>query len=148
MNILSKLEKTSTKRKKRLGRGTSSGKGAKSGRGTSRHQTAREDIPLHFEGGQNRMIKRYPLLRGKGRNKSKIERKPILIKLGQLNSFKEGTVVNIEALIKNNLIDKFESKQGIKIVANGKINVSLKIELPVTKSAKKMIEKAGGQVGI
>lgn len=74
-NFLSSLPKTASPRKKRLGRGLGSGSGAKSGRGTTRHQKARENIPLHFEGGQGRMVKRFPLLRGKGRNKSRINDK-------------------------------------------------------------------------
>ena len=51
-----------------------SGSGAKSGRGTTRHQAARESIPLAFEGGQGRMVKRFPLLRGKNRNNAIKER--------------------------------------------------------------------------
>lgn len=74
-NFLSNLPKIVDKKKKRLGRGLGSGKGAKSGRGTTRHQKAREDIPLHFEGGQGRMVKKFPLLRGKGKNKPKISDK-------------------------------------------------------------------------
>jgi len=70
IDFLSNLPKIVFGRKKRLGRGLGSGKGSKSGRGTTRHQKAREKIPLHFEGGQGRMVKRFPLLRGKGRNKS------------------------------------------------------------------------------
>ena len=49
------------KKKKRLGRGLGSGAGAKSGRGTTRHQRSRESIPLHFEGGQNKITKKFPL---------------------------------------------------------------------------------------
>lgn len=74
-HFLSNLPKIVTKKKKRLGRGLGSGKGAKSGRGTTRHQKARESIPLHFEGGQARIVKKYPLLRGKGKNKPKIRPK-------------------------------------------------------------------------
>ena len=74
-NFLSTLPKIVARRKKRLGRGLGSGKGAKSGRGTTRHQKARESIPLHFEGGQGRMVKKFPLLRGKGKNKSKLSDK-------------------------------------------------------------------------
>ncbi len=74
-NFLSFLPKVTKKNKKRLGRGLGSGKGAKSGRGITRHQKAREDIPLHFEGGQGRIVKKFPLLRGKGKNKPLISKK-------------------------------------------------------------------------
>lgn len=75
IDFLSHLPKIVFGRKKRLGRGLGSGRGSKSGRGTTRHQKAREKIPLHFEGGQGRMVKRFPLLRGKGKNKSIISKK-------------------------------------------------------------------------
>jgi len=70
-SFLSNLPKLLERAKKRVGRGLGSGKGAKSGRGITRHQKARESIPLFFEGGQGRIIKKFPLLRGKGRNKPK-----------------------------------------------------------------------------
>jgi len=73
--FLSFLPNLVKKRKKRVGRGLGSGKGAKSGRGTTRHQKAREAIPIYFEGGQGRVIKKFPLLRGKGRNKPKKNKK-------------------------------------------------------------------------
>lgn len=66
---LSNLPKIIVSKKKRLGRGAGSGVGGKSGRGTTRHQAAREKIKIWFEGGQNRMIKKFPLLRGKGKMK-------------------------------------------------------------------------------
>lgn len=69
MITLSTLPQIVSGRKKRLGRGLGSGVGAKSGRGTTRHQKAREKISVGFEGGQNRLIKKFPLLRGKGKNK-------------------------------------------------------------------------------
>ncbi len=59
MNFLSKLPKTAGADKKRLGRGWGSGQGAKSGRGTTRHQGSRENIPLHFEGGQGKLTKKF-----------------------------------------------------------------------------------------
>ena len=74
-NLLSNLPKIVKKRKKRVGRGYGSGIGAKSGRGMTRHQAARENIPIHFEGGQNRLVKGMPLLRGKGKNKSIVNKK-------------------------------------------------------------------------
>lgn len=145
MNTLSSLTTTVQKRKKRLGRGAGSGKGAKSGRGTTRHQKTRTDIPLHFEGGQNRMVKRFPLLRGKGRNKA-VAAKPVLISLTQLDTFEKGEVVNLESLLNKGMIVKSEALRGAKVVANGELKTALTVELLVSQSAQKHIENAGGTV--
>jgi large subunit ribosomal protein L15 len=119
MNIsLSSLPTVVGNRKKRLGRGAGSGKGAKSGRGTTRHQAAREKIPLHFEGGQGRFIKRFPLLRGKGKNKS-IQIRPVTVYLDQLNKLEENTVVNKEILIAEKLIDVNDAQ--VKVLVRGKL---------------------------
>jgi large subunit ribosomal protein L15 len=144
MNILSQLEKTVDKRKKRKGRGIGSGSGVKSGRGTTRHQKARTTIPLHFEGGQNRMVKRFPLLRGKAKNKS-VHPKPIVITLTKLERFEANVTVDMNALIEKKLITGSKD-QKVKVVATGELTKSLTIALPVSESAKKMIEKAGGKV--
>lgn len=146
-NFLSNLPKIVAKAKKRVGRGLGSGRGAKSGRGTTRHQKARESIPLHFEGGQARMVKKFPLLRGKGRNKS-IEEKPFIIDLKSLNVFKDDEVVDIESLFKQGLIDVETKKLGVKILGNGKLEKKLKVKVHVSKSVKAAIEKAGGTVMI
>lgn len=147
MNILSQLPKIVYKKKKRLGRGLGSGKGAKSGRGTTRHQKAREDIPLYFEGGQGKIIKKFPLLRGKEKNKS-LKKKPEVIKLEKLNQLKENTVVDIDELFKNGLITKKGKIYGVKILANGQLNKKLIVKIPVSKAAKKKIEAIGGKVEI
>lgn len=78
--ILSKLPKIVKKRKKRVGRGPGSGVGAKSGRGVTRHQKAREKIKIWFEGGQNRLIKKFPLLRGKGKLKPRKKIRRTIVK--------------------------------------------------------------------
>lgn len=147
MNILSQLPKIVYKKKKRLGRGLGSGKGAKSGRGTTRHQKAREDIPLYFEGGQGKIIKKFPLLRGKEKNKP-LKKKPEVIKLEKLNQLKENTVVDIDELFKNGLITKKGKIYGVKILANGQLNKKLIVKIPVSKAAKKKIEAIGGKVEI
>lgn len=146
-NYLSNLAKIVDNKKKRLGRGLGSGKGAKTGRGTTRHQKARESIPLAFEGGQARMIKRFPLLRGKGRNKSKNQR-PTIIKLHELNIFKDGDIIDIDVLLKKKLIDDKTKRSGVKILNGGKFEKKLTVKLPVSKSSKKLIEKLGGKVTI
>ncbi len=143
--ILSELPKIVDKKAKRLGRGLGGGKGSKSGRGTTRHQKARTDIPLHFEGGQAKLVKKYPLLRGKGKNKS-IKTKPFIIDFEILNKFKDGDVVDLIKLSEKGFFKNKHKAQRVKVLANGKLEKKLTIKLPVSKAAKAIIEKAGGKV--
>jgi large subunit ribosomal protein L15 len=146
MNItLSSLHKTVDSRKKRLGRGLGSGKGAKSGKGTTRHQAARENIPLHFEGGQGRMVKKYPLLRGKGKNKS-VRQKPMIVNLTDLNSFADGATVDVAALRTKGIIQSKERTIKVKVLLQGELKRKLQVKLPVSRAVKDLIEKAGGNV--
>ena len=144
-NFLSNLPKITSQKKKRLGRGLSSGKGSKSGRGTTRHQKARESIPLHFEGGQGRIVKKFPLLRGKGKNNS-VKEKSFIIDLEKLNILPDNTVVDRATLIKEKIITKGKENLPIKILANGQLKKKLVIKLPVSKKVKEAVEKLGGQV--
>ncbi len=143
MKILSTLPKISRRSKKRLGRGIGSGKGSKSGRGITRHQKSRTKIPLHFEGGQARLVKKYPLLRGKGKNKS-VAQDTRIIDLEMLNKFKDGSSVDRASLLQMKLID--ENSGPLKILANGQLKKKLTVKLPVSQAAKKQIEAAGGKV--
>lgn len=143
--LLSSLPSIVASAKKRVGRGLGSGRGSKSGRGTTRHQSARETIPLHFEGGQVRMVKRYPLLRGKGHNKS-ILTKTLALNIGSLNVFKDGEEVTIETLHKHGLIRQLGNYQRIKLLGKGTLEKKLTIKILVSQSAKKIVEKAGGNV--
>ncbi|EKE15224.1 MAG: 50S ribosomal protein L15 [uncultured bacterium] len=144
-NFLSNLSKVNIKKKKRLGRGLGSGKGSKSGRGTTRHQKARESIPLHFEGGQGRIVKKFPLLRGKGKNNS-IKEKTFVIDIEALNKLADNSIVSRETLIKENIITNGKEKMLIKILANGELKKKLIIKLPVSKKVKDVVEKLGGLV--
>ncbi len=144
-NFLSNLPQVNIKKKKRLGRGLGSGKGSKSGRGTTRHQKARESVPLHFEGGQGRIVKKYPLLRGKGKNNS-INAKAFVIDLETLNKLAENSIVSRETLIKENIITNGNEKLPIKILANGQLKKKLIIKLPVSKKVKEAVEKLGGTI--
>jgi len=143
-NLLSFLPKITSKKNKRRGRGLGSNKGAKSGRGTTRHQKARQNIPLHFEGGQAKMVKKFPLLRGKGRNKS-VKTKPFILTLEDLNKFEDNDTVTIEALIKKNIIDSHAKIKGVKVLNKGKLVKKLNVQIKTSKSVKKMIEDLGGQ---
>ena len=146
-SFLSALPTLVARAKKRLGRGIGSGRGVKSGRGTTRHQKARSTIPLHFQGGQGRLVKRFPLLRGKGRNYSRKDYKYVIYS-DQLNVFEDGTTVDIEALFKANLIEAGSKSPIVKLIKKGDITKKLTVALPVTQSVKAMIEKAGGTVRV
>lgn len=143
MNLHS-LSKTVDKKKKRLGRGAGSGRGQKSGRGTTRHQTAREKVPLAFEGGQGRFVKRFPLLRGKGKNKS--IKKVLEVRTSTLNMFEEASVVNNEALVKAGIMNVKDMKKPVKVILNGELTKKLTVAIPVTAGARKAIEQLGGTV--
>ena len=144
---LSSLPKIKTRKKKRVGRGLGSGRGAKSGRGTTRHQKAREDIPIHFEGGQLRMVKKFPLLRGKGRNKP-VSPKPLIVNLSDLEKFNQGEEVSLEKLVEKGIVDDKAYRVGVKVLANGKLRKKLTVKVPTSEKAKSIIESIGGKVVI
>ena len=130
------------RRKKRLGRGHGSGKVKTSGRGT-KGQKSRDGIHIGFEGGQSQLIKRLPLLRGKGRNGSQ-SGKAYPLSVEKLNGIPAGTTVTLETLKKYHMIDMAVSR--VKILGSGKVTVKLTISVPCSKSAVSAIEKAGGNV--
>ncbi|HCM82424.1 MAG: 50S ribosomal protein L15 [Candidatus Gottesmanbacteria bacterium GW2011_GWA2_44_17] len=130
------------KRKKRLGRGHGSGKVKTSGRGT-KGQNARGKVHFGFEGGQLPLTRRLPFLRGKSKNKS-IQKKSRVIEVSKLQIFSKNADVTQHTLKEKGLLKKDESA---KILA-GKIPlaVPLCVSVPVSKSARKIIEAAGGTV--
>lgn len=144
-SILTSLKSIVGKSKKVRGRGLGSGRGAKSGRGTTRHQKARENIPLGFEGGQGRLVKRFPLLRGKGRNRAR-KYNVYVFYTKDLNRFADGDIIDMEKLKSLDLVHKTVRAPKIKIIANGEVNKKLTVRLTVSPAAKSAIEKAGGTV--
>ncbi|MGI6278402.1 MAG: uL15m family ribosomal protein [Patescibacteria group bacterium] len=146
--VLSHLPKTTVSSAKRVGRGYGSGKGGHTvGRG-AKGLKARSKRHLLFEGRkvQKSLLRRIPLLPGKGKLKSHQD-KPIIISLDQLNVFRARSVVDQEKLIKKGLVDSKEAqKSGVKVLAKGKIEKVIKVALPVSAGAKKAIKKAGGEV--
>jgi large subunit ribosomal protein L15 len=139
---LSTLIKVKGKTKKRIGRGIGTGKGKTSARGM-KGQKARGKIPLRFTGGVA-LYRKLPLKRGQGN--PKLSQSPKIIKLSILNLFNKGEVVDIDQLVKLKIINEHESRRGVKILNVGKIDKSLVLKLPVSKSVKESIEKSGGKV--
>lgn len=131
------------KRKKRIGRGLGSGKGKTSGRG-SKGQKARGKIKSGFTGGGMPFYKKLPLRRGLRNRKIPIKQK--IINLKQLEIFAAKTVVDLDSLFKAKLLTEKELKKGIKILGSGEIKKALSVKLPVSKSARQKLEKAGGKI--
>ena len=142
-----KLPKVVTKRSKRKGRGYGSGKGGHtSGRG-QKGQKSRSKIGVLFEGVKMKksFIKRLPLKRGKGRFSS--GKKPLIVNLHLLNLLPSGSKVDVDLLIKHGIVDAKDAKDvGVKLLGDGDIKKKLSVTLPISKSAAKKIEKAGGKV--
>ena len=137
---------TGSRRKKmRKGRGIAAGQGASCGFGM-RGQKSRSGRPTRpgFEGGQMPLYRRVP----------KLKHFPIVnqknftvLNVSSLNDLKEGTVVNLDSLVKEGILTK--PKNPLKILGNGKLEVKLTVQAAAfTTSAKKKIEEIGGKCEI
>ncbi len=134
--------KGSRRKKMRKGRGIAAGQGASCGFGM-RGQKSRSGRPTRpgFEGGQMPLYRRVP----------KLKHFPIInqktftvINVSSLNAIKEGSVVNIDSLVKDGILTK--PKNPLKILGNGKLDVKLTVQAAAfTSSARKKIEEVGGK---
>lgn len=141
---LNELPKITDRTKKRVGRGTSSGKGKTSARGV-KGDKARGSTPWWKEGGsrRSRVIKHLPQVRGIGN--LNVTSPVIALSLSQLDGvYENGDIVNIETLIVKGLVSRV--KNGVKILGTGSLSKKLTVEVPVSATAKAAIEKAGGSV--
>ncbi|MBI2021563.1 50S ribosomal protein L15 [Candidatus Daviesbacteria bacterium] len=145
---LSNLPRLKLKEKKRVGRGIGSGKGKTSSRGT-KGQKARGKIPAGFIGGSLPLYRKLPYRRGWSRRGGNSVRsaKSVIIKTSQLNKLKAKSEVDLEMLVKLNLVKPSAVKvKGVKVLFDEDLKVSLNVHLPVSKKVKDEIEKAGGKV--
>ena len=130
--------------KKRVGRGPGSGVGKTSKRG-QKGQNSRSGggVRPGFEGGQNPLFRRIPKFGFKNVNYKKYA----IINLDQLNSFKDGSVVDHKQLVKSGLIKKNDNL--VKILGQGEITKKLTIKAhKFSQSAQKAIEKVGGKIEV
>ena len=135
----------SRQRRKRVGRGDSSGLGKTAGRGEKgqKSRTGSKIRPF-FEGGQIPLFRRLPK---RGFN-SPDHVEYTLINLNILEeNFNAGDVVDVEALGAKNLLGK---KVGlIKILAHGEITKALTVKADkFSAAAQAKIEAAGGKVEV
>ena len=137
--------KGSRRKKMRKGRGIAAGQGASCGFGM-RGQKSRSGRPTRpgFEGGQMPLYRRVP----------KLKHFPIVnqknftvLNVSSLNELKEGTVVNLDSLVKEGILTK--PKNPLKILGNGKLEIKLTVQAAAfTTSAKNKIEEIGGKCEI
>ncbi|MBI9046034.1 MAG: 50S ribosomal protein L15 [Anaerolineaceae bacterium] len=137
----------STKRRRRVGRGTAAGQGKTAGRG-QKGQNSRSGSGgnLYRQGGNLPFYRRLPFMRGEGFTPiNRVEYNEINI--SQLDRFGADTEVTVEALIKENMISK--PKKPVVLLGNGEIDRALKITVHrASKGAVAKIEAAGGSVEI
>ena len=146
-STLNTLKSNSGSRKKKLrkGRGIAAGQGASCGFGM-RGQKSRSGRPTRpgFEGGQMPLYRRVPKLK----HFEIINQKNFsIINLSKLSEFKDNEVVNLDSLVKKNVL--FNPKFPLKILGNGEVYSKLKVQAHAfTKSAIRKIEASGGSCEI
>jgi ribosomal protein L15 len=108
-------------------------------------QKSRGKIPAANVGAGLIYFKKLPYRRGWGN--SKMSAKPALVKVEKLNIFSAGMAVTLASLVEHKVIDEKTARKGVKIVNGGTLTAkNLSIEMPVTQSAKSVIELSGGKV--
>lgn len=136
-----KPQKGSKKRRRRVARGISAGQGASAGLGM-RGQKSRSGSSTRpgFEGGQQPLYRRLPKLKGFPMVNRKIY---TTINVEKLASLPANTEVNLNSLQEAGIITA--AKGPLKILGNGELNVSLKVQAAAfTGQARSKIEAAGG----
>lgn len=132
--MLHELPKITKRTSKRVGRGSSSGKGKTAGRG-QKGQKARNSVPWFMTGGsrRNRFSKSIPMVRG-WKNRVKHEKAITIPSSVIAKVYKNGDVVNLDSLVEKKVITEAQKKLGVKIVNSGDFSVKVTFEVPVSKS--------------
>lgn len=148
MEILNQLVKTTTKQKRRVGRGIGSGNGGHTtGRG-AKGDKVRGKTKLTFDGTKIKKgwIKRLPFMRGKHRTNKRCLTASVT--LSQLDKwFKAGEVVDLNTLSKKAKLSLKDLNGRVKILASGELTKKLTIKgILVSESASKKIVALGGNI--
>ena len=134
------------KKRKILGRGSSSGWGKTAGKG-NKGQKARSGGKVYagFEGGQMPLYRR---LAKKGFSNYPFSREYVVVNLSLLeNKFSDGEIVDNASLHKKGLLKKVTSM--VKILGDGELTKKLSFNVSaVSASAKAKIEKTGGSINL
>ena len=133
------------KRKKRIvGRGSSSGLGSTAGRGNKGQQSrSGGKVYVGFEGGQMPLYRR---IAKRGFSNAIFRKEYEVFNLSLLDArYADGETVNRESLVAKGLLRKKGAP--IKVLADGTLSKKLTVDVDkVSASAKEKIEQAGGTV--
>lgn len=135
----------SRKGRKRLGRGVASGQGKTAGRGTKGcNSRSGGGVRPGYEGGQMPLQRRLPK---RGFTNIFAQKKYAVINVRDLARFEAGSTVDEAEMLRRGMVRG--SHDGIKLLGQGEISVSLTVKVDkVTEGAKKKIEAAGGTVEV
>lgn len=141
-----KPAKGSVKKRKRIARGTGSGRGGTSTRG-HKGQKSRSGYSRkrNFEGGQMPLQMRLPK-RG-FKNFNRVSYVPINLERLQAIADKFNvTTISVEVLVANGIVKKTDK---VKILGEGEITSKMDLTVhAISESAKQAIEKLGGSVNL
>ena len=133
----------SRRKRKRVGRGDGSNRGSYSGRG-SKGQLQTGKVPFLFEGGQLRLVKRLPFMRG-FTNNFRVDYTPVNV--GSLNAFDEGAQIGPEELVASRLVRDTDAR--VKLLGDGEIEKNIHVSVHAcSASARAKVEAAGGSVTV
>jgi large subunit ribosomal protein L15 len=134
------------KSKRRVGRGHGSGRMKTAGRGTKgqKARTGHGSIPAFFEGGQLRLSRRLPFIKGFNNH---FKKDYAVVNVGQLQVFEPSSQVTAEALVASGLLKGAAAKGLLKILGDGDLDRPLHVRAhKFSTSARAKIEGAGGTV--
>ncbi|MBQ9238873.1 MAG: 50S ribosomal protein L15 [Treponema sp.] len=136
------------RKRKRVGRGSSSGLGTTAGRGNKGQQSrSGKRLPyVGFEGGQMPLYRR---IAQRGFSNAVFKKQYECVNVGDVAAkFADGETVNRETLAAKGFFSK-KSKALVKILGNGDVSQKLTVQVDkISASAKEKIEKAGGVVTV
>ena len=133
------------KARKRLDRGTGSGRGKTCGRGHkgSGSRAGARSVSL-YEGGQMPLFRRLPK---RGFSNYNFATRCEIVNISQLDRFEDGAVVGVEQLSNAGLIDSLKSK--VKILAKGELTKKLEVTAhKFSKNAEQKIVASGGTANV
>ncbi|AEE17685.1 50S ribosomal protein L15 [Treponema brennaborense] len=134
------------KKKRIVGRGSSSGRGTTAGRGNKGQQSrSGGKVYVGFEGGQMPLFRR---IAHKGFSNCPFRKEYAVLNLCDIDAkYADGETVDKETLVCKGLLPK--SAALVKVLGNGEITKKVTVNVDkVSASAKEKIEKAGGTVTV